>query len=75
MIVRQSQLKQIRSSLAFYDADAFNRIEEENVLPDYMIAVEEPFKDFSQRGQPVAFYLIERGQRFSHQRLEEFPSA
>jgi hypothetical protein len=29
----------------FYDADAFNRIEEENVLSDDMIAVEETFED------------------------------
>ena len=38
------------------------------------MAVEQSLENLSERGEFVALDLIERGQAFSHQRLEEFPA-
>lgn len=66
-----TSLDVIISRLPFDDADAFNRVQKEDVLPDDVVFVKQPLEDLPQRAELVALDFCQRGQAFGHERREK----
>ena len=59
------------SSLAFDDADAFNRFQRGKVLTDDVVFARQPLEDLPQAGKFVALDFRPRGQAFGCERREK----